>query len=322
MRTRRSQSSSDPVSSRPTDVSGHAKEAGGHRTVLLHESIELLDIRENDIVFDATLGGAGHARLICEKLARAGVFIGVDADPDAIKRAEETLKGSAAQKILINTNFRNILSEMKDRRYERIDKALFDLGWSGYQLEAGKGFSIFSDEPLVMTYANVDDKGLTAGRIVNEWGESSISDVIHGWGEERYARRIAKAIVVARTARPIEKASELAQIIKDAVPPSYRFGRIHPATKTFQALRIAVNDELGALSESLRSVWSLLASGGRIAVISFHSLEDRIVKLQFVAWEKKGEGKRLTKKPLTPSKEEVMANPRSRSAKLRVIQKS
>ncbi len=174
-----------------------------------------------------------------------------------------------------------------------------------------------------MTYAkNPGTSALTAARIVNEWEESSISDVLYGWGEERYARRIAKKIVERRDVKPFTTSSELAEVIKAAVPVGYRYGRIHPATRTFQALRIAVNDELGALGVALRDTWQHLAPGGRIAVISFHSIEDRIVKRQFLQWEKEGGGKRVTKKPITPSTKELQDNSRARSSKLRVIQKN
>ena len=156
---------------------------------------------------------------------------------------------------------------------------------------------------------------------MNEWGEESIADILFGWGEEHYSRRIAKAIVERRLHKPFTTSVELAEAIKAAVPPRYRHGRIHPATRTFQALRIAVNDELGALTEGLRAAWEHLAPRGRIAVITFHSIEDRMVKHMFAAWEASGEGKRPVKKPIRPSDEEVSMNPRSRSAKLRVIEK-
>ena len=171
-----------------------------------------------------------------------------------------------------------------------------------------------------MAYAQ--DQSLTAGTIVNEWGEESIADVIFGWGEERYSRRIAKRIVEERARGPIKTARQLADVIKAAVPSVYRYGRIHPATKTFQALRIAVNDELGALTDALKSTWQLLETGGRLAVISFHSIEDRLVKQQFAQWAESGAGEKITKKPITPSAEELKSNPRARSAKLRVIQKN
>ena len=291
-----------------------------HRTVLLHEAIESLVIQKDDIVVDATLGGAGHSKEIFTHLGANGSLIGFDADRRAIERAEKVLDIHKHNNIrLVNANFRSLDIELDRIGVPRIDKALFDLGWSTFQLHEGRGFSFLSIEPLSMAYA--DDQALTADTIVNSWGEESLADVIFGWGEERYSRRIARAIVEAREKAPIKTARELGDLIKAAVPPPYRFGRIHPATKTFQALRIAVNDELGALKDALRLAWNRLAPGGRIAVITFHSIEDRLVKQQFVAWEAEGNGSRVPKKAIAPSKEEVKANPRARSAKLRIIEK-
>lgn len=251
------------------------------------------------------------------------MLIGFDLDQAAIARAQTALADAKPQIHLIRSNFRNLGNELAAREISSIDKALFDLGWSGYQLAAGRGFSFLSDEPLLMTYVQeITPETLTAREIVNEWEEESLIDVISGWGEERYARRIASMIVSRRSTKPFETARDLADEIKACVPSAYRYGRIHPATKTFQALRIAVNDELGALQEGLANAWKSLNPGGRIAVITFHSIEDRIVKQLFVQWEKEEGGKRITKKPLTPSDEELSLNPRARSAKLRVIEKT
>lgn len=310
MRTRRFKSSGDLVTGVAT---------GGHQSVLLHEALDALEVQKSDTVVDATLGGAGHAKALAEKLGSEGICIGIDADADAIERAKSALAGIHARSIFLHTNFRHLKAEIQSRDIEGIDKALFDLGWSSFQLTAGRGFSFLSEEPLGMAYDK--EQGLTAETIVNEWEESSIADVLFGWGEERYARRIARAIVEARERRPLRTARELAEVIKGAVPPAYRYGRIHPATKTFQALRIAVNDELGALEEGMRGAWEMLRPQGRIAIITFHSLEDRIVKRQFLAWEREGAGVRITKKPLLPTEEELRDNPRARSAKLRVIEK-
>ncbi len=312
MRTRRSQSSSDPT------LSGNVDR---HIPVLLHETLESLAIASDDCVVDATLGGAGHARAIAEKLGADGVLIGFDLDPDAIERARDALSGARPQVHLVNADFRTISHELSRLGIEMISKAVFDLGWSSYQLDAGRGFSFLRDEPLAMTYAPTGLRPLTAAIIVNEWAEESIADVIYGWGEERYARRIARSIVDARQRRLIKTSGELAEIVRLAVPGSARHGRIHPATKTFQALRIAVNDELGALSEGLRRAWNLMVPDGRIAVISFHSIEDRVVKRQYAEWEDSGVGMRITKKPIVASAGELAQNPRARSAKLRIIQK-
>lgn len=317
MRTRRFTSSSDPVSS-----DGDHKSSQVHHSVLLHEAIELLAIKPTDVVMDATLGGAGHARAIADKLSSKGTLIGFDLDADAIERAEAALAGAQPEVHIINANFRDCAAEITKRGLPHPTKALFDLGWSSYQLQVGRGFSFTSDEPLLMTYTkNPDDETLTAAQIVNEWEEESIADVLYGWGEEKYSRRIAHAIVERRTQKPFETSRDLADTIRAAVPPIYRFGRIHPATRTFQALRIAVNDEMGALYDGLAKVWGSMRFGGRIAVISFHSIEDRIVKQVFLEWEKEGMGQRITKSPVIPNEEETSSNPRARSAKLRVIER-
>ena len=307
MRTRRSQSSSDPVT------------RNVHHPVLLHGSVDSLQIHKGDVVLDATLGGAGHAKAIVRMLGKSGTFIGFDLDHDAIERAREALKIAACKVHLVEANFRSLGTELGKLGIERIDKALFDLGWSSFQLDVGRGFSFQKDEPLLMTYTK-DGSPLTAATIVNTWGEGSIADVIYGWGEERYAKRIARRIVEQRQTRRIETSSELGEIVRAAVPAAHRFGRLHPATKTFQALRIAVNDELGALKDGLSAAWERLNPGGRIAVISFHSIEDRQVKRFFADLAKNG-GKLVSKKPIAPTEEEIKENPRARSAKLRVIEK-
>ena len=242
-------------------------------------------------------------------------------DADAIERAKVKLEGAKPTVHLIESNFRELGSALVARGITSISKALFDLGWSSFQLEAGRGFSFKKDEPLLMTYSKDSEGKLTAHEIVNRWEESSIADVIYGWGGERYSRIIAKAIVERREKKSFETSTELADVIKQAVPPGYRNGRIHPATRTFQALRIAVNDELGAAADGIDAAWNLLETGGRIAVISFHSLEDKLVKEKFRALVKAGKGILMDKKPIGPSYEEIAKNPRSRSAKLRVIEK-
>lgn len=330
MRTRLHTSLSGPV---PEDNSGHrvphgheasSPSAVKHVSVLLHETIEGLDLQKGDVVIDATLGGAGHAMAIADKLDSTGVLVGFDLDQDAIDRAHESLKDTAATVHLQKSNFRHNAKVLDELGLSSIDKALFDLGWSSFQLVAGRGFSFLNDEPLAMTYSKVEDREvastewrLTAREIVNEWQEESIADVIYGWGEDRYARRIAKAIVERRSVRPIEMSRDLAEVVSTAVPHKGK-GKIHPATKTFQALRIAVNDEFGAITEGLTSTYQKLSTNGRIAVISFHSAEDRIVKRLMKSWT----GRQLTKKPIVPSDEEIARNPRSRSAKLRIFIKS
>ena len=323
MRTRLIRSSSDLVPPAPRRSSPERSRATAHQSVLLHEAIEELVIQTTDTVVDATLGGAGHARAIAELLGSDGTFVGFDLDADAIERAKTSLKDAKPRTFCIEANFRHLEKELGARGITHIDKALFDLGWSAYQLDAGRGFSFLRDEPLLMTYGKADGKSiLTAATIVNEWEENSIADIIFGWGDERYSRRIAKAIVERRNERPFTLATELAETIKSAVPGAYRHGRLHPATRSFQALRIATNDELGALKEGLESSWKLLNPGGRIAVITFHSIEDRIVKEMFLEFERSGQGTRITRSPKKPSRDEMLANPRSRSAKLRVIEKN
>jgi 16S rRNA (cytosine1402-N4)-methyltransferase len=344
MRTRHI-SSSDPVLPPLDDSRGKSR----HQPVLLHEVIDALEVQKDDVVVDATLGGAGHAVELVKGLGGNGLFIGFDADADAIERAQvrltddvergtwesslshvraeesETVQFTGAfPKIhLVHGNFRNIVSELAALGVSSITKTLFDLGWSSHQLDSGlpgqgRGFSFKTDEPLDMRYGDSD---LTAAAIVNTWSEQTLADIIFGFGGERYSRRIARTIVERRARKPFAISRELAATIQEATPLGYRRGRIHPATRTFQALRIAVNDELSALSEGLAGAWSRTAVGGRIAVISFHSLEDRIVKRTFADWAKRGEGKLLAKKPIVPTREEERENPRSRSAKLRVIEK-
>jgi 16S rRNA (cytosine1402-N4)-methyltransferase len=313
MRTRRSQFSDDPVL--PASPEG-----GGHRSVLLHEAVDSLDIKDDDIVVDATLGGAGHAQAIAQKLGPQGVFIGFDLDADAIARAKAALAQAPCKVVLIEANFKDIAQELVSRGITHITKALFDLGWSSYQLDSGRGFSIHADEPLGMTYAK-DGAAVTAYIVVNDWSEQTLADIIYGFGEERYSRRIAKAIIEARQKKPIQTARELSDVVYRAVPAGYRHGKLHPATRTFQALRIAVNDELGAIQQGLRSTLDILAPEGRVAVITFHSLEDRTVKRFFAEAEKAGRGTKLTKKPLAPSPAEIAENRRARSAKLSVFLK-
>lgn len=330
MRTRLIFSSSDPVPLRPAEAH-RAKAAHSHRPVLLHETLEALDIQPTNTVVDATLGGAGHAREIVRLLGHGGLFIGFDLDSDALGKAQGTLEATplGSQGVasgpmihLINANFRDLKKELEKRQISHIDKALFDLGWCSDQLEAGRGFSFLKDEPLLMTYGSkLGENALTAATIVNEWSESSLADIIYGWGEERYARRIARAIVEARVHATFTSSLKLAEVITSAVPNKYAHGRIHPATRTFQALRIAVNDELGALDKGLRAAWRMLAPNGRLAVISFHSIEDRAVKRLFLEFASSGEGEKVTKKPIIPTDGEIKENPRARSAKLRVIRK-
>ncbi|HEX5774822.1 MAG TPA: 16S rRNA (cytosine(1402)-N(4))-methyltransferase RsmH [Candidatus Paceibacterota bacterium] len=292
-----------------------------HESVLLTEAIESLEVEADDVILDATVGGAGHFALLAGKLGEEGTLIGIDADEEAIQRAGATAEGASARVILANDNFRNLGSILDKHGIETIDKALFDLGWSSFQLARGRGFSFRVDEPLLMTYGDPNE-GVTARDMVNTLEEGALADLIYTLGEERFSRGIAKSIARMREAAPIETTFELVAAIEAGVPAWYAHRRLHPATKTFQALRIAVNDEFGALREGLEAALAHLSEGGRVAVITFHSIEDRIVKGMFRDAAHAGRGTVLTKKPLTPSSEEVARNPRARSAKLRVFERA
>ncbi len=294
-----------------------------HQTVLLHESIEGLGIEPGDVFVDCTINGGGHSAEVAKKFGPRVEIIGIDMDEDALRRASDRLHDLDANVCLRQGNFRDLDWILRDTGHEKANRFLFDLGLSSNQLEdSGRGFAFKKDEPLLMTFKkNPGPEDFTVSSIVNTWDETHIADIIYGYGEERFARRIAHAICAARMLKPIERTGELAEIVKNAVPGFMKHGRTHPATKTFQAFRIAVNDELRAIREALPKAFSMLAPGGRIAVISFHSLEDRIVKQYFRELSDEGKGLLLTKKPIIPTEEEVEKNPRSRSSKLRIIEK-
>lgn len=294
-----------------------------HVPVLLQPTIELLDIKEGDIVVDVTLGLGGHAKEMAGRLGEEGTLIGFDADSNLLAKAKKNLVEIKCRKIFINTNFRNIKSALDGEGIERVDKVLFDLGLNSEQFdESGRGFTFQKDEPLIMTLASeINKETLTAREIVNEWSEESLADIIYGYGEERLSRRIAKAIVETRAKKPILTTFDLVEVIRQAVPVFYTKKRIHFATKTFQALRITTNDEIGALRDGLAGTWEKLSDGGRVAALSFHSLESRTVKNFFKTKIAEGAGKLINKKAISPNRDEELLNPRSRSAQLRVIQK-
>jgi 16S rRNA (cytosine1402-N4)-methyltransferase len=292
-----------------------------HITVLAKEAVEGLNITPSATIVDATLGSGGHARAILGKLGKGGTFIGLDADRSAIEALEESLS-SAADTHLLNRNFRKVDKVLKELNIQNVNGILADLGWRMEQFGGGgKGFSFLIDEPLLMTFGDPKNYPFTARDIVNEWKEEDIKNVLKGYGEEKFAGRIARHIVEAREEAPIERSGELAEIIFHAVPGFYRRGRIHPATRSFQGLRIAVNDELEALEEFIKKSIAALAKEGRLAIITFHSIEDRIVKQAFRKAEAEEMGTVLTKKPITATSEELSGNPRARSAKLRIFEK-
>jgi 16S rRNA (cytosine1402-N4)-methyltransferase len=293
-----------------------------HITVLKKEAVDLLALRPDSVVVDATYGAGGHAKEICARLSKAGTYIGIDADATAFVDSFLYTEKSGPKFHLINSNFSELTEQLRSLNITKVDAILADLGWRTDQfVSGGKGFSFTSDDPLLMTYGNPSQYLFTATDIVNGWAEEDIANVIYGYGEERYSRRIARAIVDARKIAPIESAAVLAQIVASALPGVAKSGKTNPATKTFQALRIAVNDELKVLETFLDDATSLLAPGGILAIISFHSLEDRQVKLTFKELAEAGHFSLLTKKPITASFDELAQNPRSRSAKLRGLKK-
>lgn len=295
-----------------------------HHPVLLQEVLAGLALRSGARVLDATVNRGGHARALCEAIGPEGQLIALDADENALREAEQNLLTAPGRKIFIQGNFRNLAALLAERNLKLFDACLFDLGLSTEQLSTGeRGFSFQFLGPLLMTLSARPEVGeLTAAVIVNDWNEAELFKIIRDYGEERFARPIAKAIVAARRSQRISTTLELAQLIVEAVPGWYRHRRIHPATKTFQALRIAVNDELTALVEGLSAAWLRLAAGGRLAVITFHSLEARLVKNLFRAWVLAAEGELITRHAVKPSRTESLAHPQARSAQLRIIKKN
>ena len=293
-----------------------------HDSVLFTETIDGLSLTPGDVVVDATLGGAGHFKAILAKLGPQGALVGIDADADAVTRTQQVVDGDLrCEKPVIRVvegNFRNLESIIEETGVGAPTKILFDLGWSSFQLTRGRGFSFRAEEPLLMTYGNPEESE-TAADIVNSATEEELSDIIFTYGEERFARGIAKSIVRERKASPILTTADLVRAVEKGTPSWYHHRRLHPATKTFQALRIAVNDELGVLREGLAAALKLVAPGGRIAVITFHSIEDRIVKGMFRDAAYAGKGCLGNKKPIVPGDEELAQNPRARSAKLRIF---
>ena len=293
-----------------------------HKTVLLNEAIDGLNLSGKQVVVDGTFGGGGHSSEICKRYSGIKV-IAIDQDAGAWYKAKDKFAGLECDVNFVNDNFRNIEQVLKDLEIESVDGVLLDLGLSSDQLDnSGRGFSFLKDEPLLMTMKeNPLPEDVTAMDVVNTWGEKNLADIIFGYGEEKLSRKIAHAIVEARERAEFKTTFDLVKVIEGAVGGAYKRQRIHCATRTFQALRIAVNDELGALTTGISNGFGVLKEGGRLAVISFHSLEDRIVKKFFKAKVDAGEGILINKKVIVASAEEIKNNSRSRSAKLRIIQK-
>lgn len=305
-----------------------------HIPVLLDEVIEGLNIKKDGIYVDGTLGGGGHSQYIAKKLS-SGKLIGIDQDQEALTKAREVLKDYAENVILVHDNYENIKNILEDLGIEKIDGILLDIGVSSHQLdEKSRGFSHNKDALLDMRMDKTNS--FTARELVNTYSEKELEEIIWNYGEDRWAKRIAEFIVEARKEKAIESTMELVTVIKKAIPKGARRGGPHPAKKTFQAIRIEVNRELEVLKDSIPKMVETLNIGGRIAIITFHSLEDRIVKNSFkelykdcicppefpqCICDKKREIEIITRKPITPSKKEIKENPRSRSAKLRIGEK-
>ena len=309
----------------------------GHKSVLLDETIESLDIKPDGIYVDGTLGGGGHASEVCRRLGDKGRFIGIDQDADAIAAASERLKEFGDKVTIVRSNYENVDEVLKELGISQVDGIYLDLGVSSYQLDtAERGFTYREDDaPLDMRMDQRNE--MTAKDIVNTYSESELFHIIKNYGEDRFAKNIAKHIVRARQEKEIETTGELIEIIKAAIPAKVRATGGHPAKRTFQAIRIELNKELEVLEKSIDKMTVLLAPGGRLSIITFHSLEDRIVKNRFRINEnpctcppdfpvcmcgKKSKGRVVTRKPILPSEEELSENKRSKSAKLRVFEKS
>lgn len=306
-----------------------------HISVLLQETIDGLDIKPDGIYVDGTLGGAGHAFQVCSRLSNRGRLIGIDQDAAAIEAAGERLKVFGDRVTIVRSNYSEMRRVLKDFGIEKVDGILLDLGVSSYQLDtAERGFTYREDAPLDM---RMDQRQtMTARDIVNEYSESELYRIIRDYGEDRFAKNIAKHIVAARQEKPVETTGELIDIIRAAIPMKVRMTGGHPAKRTFQAIRIELNRELDVLRDNLDDMIDLLNDGGRICIITFHSLEDRIVKTIFRKNEdpcicpknlpvcvcgRKSKGRVITRKPILPSEEELENNKRSKSAKLRIFER-
>ena len=307
-----------------------------HTSVLLHETVDGLNVRPDGIYVDATLGGGGHAFEVCRRLGSTGRLIGIDQDADAIEAAGKRLEGFGEKVTIIRSNYRDMKPELHKLGIDGVDGITLDLGVSSYQLDtADRGFSYRMDAPLDM---RMDQRQkMTARDIINGYSEAELFRVIRDYGEDRFAKNIAKHIVAEREKKPIETTGQLNEIIRHAIPMKIQKTGGHPSKRTFQAIRIELNHELEVLRDSLDEMIDMLHPGGRICVITFHSLEDRIVKSAFRRNEnpctcpshfpvcvcgKVSKGKVITRKPILPSEEEMESNPRSKSAKLRIFERA
>ena len=306
-----------------------------HVSVLLNECIEGLAVKPDGIYVDGTLGGAGHAFHVCEKLSEKGQFIGIDQDEAAIRTSTERLQPFGDRVHLVRSNYVNVKQVVKELQIDKVDGILLDLGVSSYQLDTKeRGFSYMADAPLDMRMDQSRD--FTAKDLVNSYPEEKLYEIIKHYGEERYAKSIARNICRKRQEKEIETTGELVDIIKSSMPAKAKNGKGHPAKRTFQAIRIELNHELDVLNNSIDSMIEHLNDKGRFCIITFHSLEDRIVKVQFKNNEnpctcppdfpvcvcgKKSKGKVITRKPILPSEEELEENKRAKSAKLRVFER-
>ena len=289
-----------------------------HIPVLLEEVCSALEPNLGELLIDGTGGSGGHAQALLERIGERGKLLIIDWDPEAAKRLTEKF-ALDPRVIVVEANFATLREVLKDIGWAAAHKLLLDLGFSSEHLESsGRGFSFRRDEPLTMTYS---PNATPVKTLLKELSEEDLAEIIHEYGEERYAKRIARCIRDRMRRRPIETSGELADVVRTAVPRAYAHGRLDPATRTFQALRIFANSELENVRRALHDLDGILLPGGRAAVISFHSLEDRIVKEEFRRLAREKDWTLLTKKPITADHEEVLRNPRARSAKLRAIQK-
>jgi len=294
-----------------------------HKPVLLQEVIEYLELEKGLVIFDGTLGGGGYAKEICQRIGPEGILLGTDLDKSALKRVEERLKECSCQKNFFLNNYSEIKKILEKVGLQKIDRMVLDLGISSDQLELEKRGISFQNlnDPLDMRLSQNND-GLKASDILNSWSEESLADIFFYYGGEKASRKIAKAIILKREEKLFEKVIDLVELIEKEIGHFYKKKKIHPATKIFQALRITVNDEIGHLKKVLIDGIDVLSSSGIIAVVTFHSLEDRNVKRIFKDFEERGLGKRINKKVILPSKKEVEENKRARSAKLRAFRKN